>query len=395
LRKPKYSIALPTLYGEETLSVTLPEMAKFERDDVEWVISDNLSEDKTPKIVRALNDPRFRLVQPPKRLTAGENLEFAYSQARGEWVSHLGDDDYLFPSRFAILDHIVKETGADVIRGEHVRYHWPNYYDNTLANTLDPLLCNGDVQVFDGPSIAKRSLNERLVYGGGAWCFRADIVEKVRRRTGFFSSGKHLEFFCARAAQLLADRVAYIGLPIYVMGRHSKSSASQAFAQKGKNPRESWNWEFEVPEWDYCPFSFKGYSTVSFDGSLLIKDRFAEELQNVQINWLYWIFQVRSEIDNMISRGQIPPNAKREYLRALRKVPFPSSLLGVAIHPRISRKILMIAKGLIRRLRRCQSSDISPVFGWPGRLSGGKVGIYGITDVPRWVEQTFPGYFDL
>lgn len=370
-------------------------MAKFERDDVEWVISDNLSEDKTPEIVRELNDPRFRLVQPRKRLTIGENLEFAYSHTRGEWVSHLGDDDYLFPSRFAVLDRLIEETGADVICGDRVRYHWPDYYNDYQANTLDPLSCDGKIEVFDGPLIAGRSLNVRVVNGGGSWCVRADIAKRVRQRVGFFSSDKHVEFFCTRAAQLLGHKVAYIEVPIYVMGRHSKSSASQAFSPKGENPYKSWNWGFEAPKWDYCPFPFKGYSTLSFDGSLLVKNKFPEELRDTRIDWLYWIIEIRNEIDTQIVRGLIPPSARREYLWALRKTPFPTSLLGVAFHPRISRKVLRIVKGLARLRRQRQSADTSHVFGWPGRLSGDKVGIHSITNVPRWVEQTFPGYFGL
>ncbi len=48
---PKYSTVLPTLNGAETLSVTVPEMLKIDRDDFELVISNNQSDDNTHSTV--------------------------------------------------------------------------------------------------------------------------------------------------------------------------------------------------------------------------------------------------------------------------------------------------------------------------------------------------------
>ena len=142
--------------------------------------------------------------------------------------------------------------------------------------------------------------------------------------------------------------------------------------------------------WDHSPFSHKGYATVSFDGSLAVKDKFTKELLGTEINWFYWITEIRKEIDNMISTGKISANAKKQYLWALRKAPLLGSMFGVAIYPNISLKTAKILKEISRRFRRNYSIDESKVFGWSQRLSGSEVGIKGIADVPRWVEKTIP-----
>src|SRR5215218_7847117 len=123
--RPKYSIILPTLNGKRTLSVTLPAMLRTDRDDVEWVISENHSDDGTYQAIRDIvaDDERVRLVRPPERLPLGKHLEFAYQQATGRWLSHVGDDDHLLPWRFQLLDQILEDDGEDcsLVRAEYPR----------------------------------------------------------------------------------------------------------------------------------------------------------------------------------------------------------------------------------------------------------------------------------
>ncbi len=42
----KYSIVIPTLNGYKTLSKTLPTMLQCSRKDVQWIVSDNCSDDE-------------------------------------------------------------------------------------------------------------------------------------------------------------------------------------------------------------------------------------------------------------------------------------------------------------------------------------------------------------
>jgi hypothetical protein len=399
MNTPKYSIVLPVLNGAETLEVTLPAMLKLDRDDVEWVISDNHSEDNTWDLLQAFSDPRLHVVQPAKRLPIGEHLEFAYLQAKGEWQGHLGDDDLLFPSRFTVLDSVIKDTNPSVLHGENVRYHWPDYPTPSLANTLDGRTFCGRVTTSTGKDFAAVSLNTRVMSGGGSWTVHRSIIDAVRGKAGYFSSPQHVEFFAMRAACAVAPRVAAIDLPLWVIGRHHKSAGSQALRPKGEVKASTWDWSFEDPNpWEYCPFQYKGYATISFDAALKVSHLFADALSECPIHWLSWIDEVKSDLQGLITNGQLPTESFRLFEEGLRRLAPRQRLRWLLhTHPLLESILQKLYRSLrtARTLKPDRTARVGPldVFGWPHFLRGERVGIHSIVDVPRWVENTFPGFF--
>jgi glycosyltransferase involved in cell wall biosynthesis len=405
ISNPKYSIVMPILNGEETLSVTLPAMLRAtERDDVEWVISNNHSEDRTKELVLSFQDPRIRYVEPPERLPAGKHLDFVYTQARGEWQGHLGDDDILFPSRFTVLDRIIDATKATMVRGEFLRYHWPNYPIKGLANCIDARTYSNDLRVFKGNEMAARELNEKRIFGGGAWCTHRSIIEQVRARCGFFSSPQHVEFFAMRAAMALSPTVAVSGLPIYIIGRHEKSAASQGLRPKSETHREGWDWSFEDPDpWKYCPWQYKGYMSISLDAVLMLQDLFPEVLGQVKLNWLYWLDSILWDIGVMIRHEHLPPEAIQIFSRGLKQFPLRTRLRWrLSRHPLLEQVMMKLRSKILRSPPVAppinpdfNSFTKEPIrqFGWPKTLCGDTIGVHSIVEVTRWVEKTFSWFF--
>ncbi len=120
-------------------------------------------------------------------------------------MCHVGDDDLLLPERFENLDRVIDQTGAEIIRGRFVRYLWPGYPNANVANSLDPDQRFSDgVSLLTGHELARRLLNDKVVFPGGSWAVRREIVEQVRQRAGWFSSPQHLEFFGMRSAACLS-----------------------------------------------------------------------------------------------------------------------------------------------------------------------------------------------
>ncbi len=402
MHMPKYSIVLPTLNGEETLRVTLPEMLKTDRDDVEWVISDNHSQDNTSNLIRSLDDPRVRLVQPPRRLPAGEHLEFAYRQARGEWQGHLGDDDFLFPSRFKVLDRVLADSTALVVRGEQVRYYWPDYPDAALANTIDPASYERTVRLMPGKDLAAISLNELGVHGGGSWIVHRSIVESIRSRCGYFCSPQHLEFFAMRSACAAAPQAAIVGLPIWVGGRHTKSSGTQALAPKQVTERDAWDWSFEDPKpWNHCPFQFKSYSTISLDAAMTVRERFQDVLAETKIDWPAWLPRVQREMERLIGYQQLDEAAREDFAQGLTKLA-PRIRLRYWLkrqHPQLAKALRPLFGAVQSGGRATDGNSLAAGhshaerFGWPDTLAAEKCGIKDIVGVPRWIESSFPGFF--
>ena len=324
--RPKYSIILPTLNGARTLSLTLPAMLRIQRDDVEWVVSENHSDDDTWPMLQeiAADDERVKLIQPAERLPLGKHLEFAYRHATGKWLSHLGDDDHLLPWRFDLLDQVLDQAGekCGLVRGEYVRYSWPNFPEASVANSVDPAAFASRCELVSGTKFAAELLNRVHIHGGGSWVVRNDIASGVRKQCGWFASPQHVEFFAMRAAACLSDEVALLHLPLFVLGRHGKSSGSQYFLPRESNQEKTWDWSFEDPEqYGHAPFNWKSYSTLSLDGALAVQRAFAAELGGVRIDWKTWLKAIHSEMMRLIAYRQLPIAARNDFLRAVALLP--------------------------------------------------------------------------
>lgn len=393
--RPKYSIILPTLNGKRTLSVTLPAMLRIDRDDVEWVISENHSDDGSYQAIREIvaDDDRVKLIRPPQRLPLGKHLEFAYQHATGRWLSHIGDDDYLLPWRFELLDQVLENVGPScgLIRGGYLRYSWPDYPDPEVANSLDAATFSRDVSVKAGVQLARELLNVAHIYGGGSWVVRTDLASAVRRRCGAFASPQHVEFFAMRAAAAMSEQVALLGLPLFILGRHTKSSGSQYFLPKGTSPDQTWNWSFEDPEYyRYSPFNWKSYSTLSLDAALAVQAEFSQELGNVAIDWRAWGKRVHSEMMRLVAYRQLPSQARREFLSAVATVPAGSRLSWQWRTWRLT---------LSRWLGRAKASDMladdlricRDAIELPGRILGAPGRFRSILDVSHWLQTETAG----
>lgn len=386
--RPKYSIILPTLNGRETLSVTLPAMLAIDRDDVEWVISENHSDDGTYDFLRRIStdDERVKLVRPPQRLPIGKHLEFAYQQASGRWLSHLGDDDSILPWRFDLLDQIIDRGGerCGLIRGEYVRYSWPEFPERSSANSIDAATFTNTCELVEGKHFAGKLLNQSHVHGGGAWVVRHDIVAAVRKRCGYFASPQHVEFFAMRAAAALCDQAALVGLPLFILGRHSKSSGTQYFQPKRIIQNQTWDWAFEDPDaYRHSPFNWKSYSTLSLDAALSVQNALAPELASVGIDWRKWSKTIHSEMLKLIRFKQLPAQARRDFLDVISSVPAGSKL---------GWRWRTFRLDWLSGAKQAQSDAKTSVEVAPGQvvlpqISGGQVGIKSISDLAGWLAS--------
>lgn len=399
---PKYSIVLPTLNGRETLAIVLPAMlGQIGRPDIQWIVSDNCSDDGCYDwlLQLAAADRRLRVVRPPHRLRIGEHLEFAYRFAEGRWLCHIGDDDLLLPERFEILDRVIDQTGADIISGRFLRYLWPGYPDPTVANSLDPNQHFGDqVSLLTGAEFARRMLNDKNIYPGGSWSIRRDVVERVRRRAGWFSSPQHLEFFGMRSAACLSRRAAVVDAPLFVLGRHAKSSCSLAYLPIRWLGSRRWDWNFEDPQpYRHCPFPWKAYCTLSLDAALSVKETFPEALAGVEIDWRHWTDLIFREAAELVRIGQLPQSVINDFQRAVARLPMASPRYW---RWRWTRKSLErpwrlwkeISRPWRRAVRRAPSGfqHSATGYGWTDRIYGGTMGFTSIVEAADWFAANRP-----
>ena len=95
----RLTICIPTRNRQIYAMDAVRHMLASSRQDFEILLGDN-SDDASvlADFAAELKDSRLRLLSPEsKPLSMRSNWERMPEQARGEWVSFIGDDDYLDP----------------------------------------------------------------------------------------------------------------------------------------------------------------------------------------------------------------------------------------------------------------------------------------------------------
>ena len=94
---PKLSVIIPTRERSDVLVHTLRTLVGQDYRDCEFLVSDNASQDNTRDVVASFNDPRIRYISASSRLSMARNWDFAFVNARGAYVTCIGDDDGFIP----------------------------------------------------------------------------------------------------------------------------------------------------------------------------------------------------------------------------------------------------------------------------------------------------------
>ena len=107
------SVILPTFNGELFIADTLQSVLDQTYKNLEIIIVDDCSTDKTVEIIKTFNDERIKLYVNEKNLGIGENSNTALSLATGEFIMMQDHDDISSPSR-AELQHKCLVDNPDV-----------------------------------------------------------------------------------------------------------------------------------------------------------------------------------------------------------------------------------------------------------------------------------------
>src|SRR3954447_12576532 len=136
MSSPRFSVVIPTREGAHTLKYTLQTCLRQDFDDYEVVVCDNYSSPATRELVEGLASPRIKYIRSEKPLSMSSNWELAVAHAAGEYVTVLGDDDGLLPHALNLLDRLLRELKAPVMRWDAAFYLWPSIALPGEANYL-------------------------------------------------------------------------------------------------------------------------------------------------------------------------------------------------------------------------------------------------------------------
>lgn len=174
MERPLVSICIPTYNSSKYILETVESVLNQTWSNLEVLVVDDCSSDKTLELLKTVTDPRFRLIENEHNLGMTGNWNKCVRECRGEYVKLIPADDILYPECLSksvpILDKHQDITlvcvGTDLINDEgkitgHYM-HWPKE------------------GVFDGKKIAKASAMWNDFFGNPvSLLFRKSDFEKV------------------------------------------------------------------------------------------------------------------------------------------------------------------------------------------------------------------------
>jgi hypothetical protein len=245
--KHRFSIVIPTRERARTLAFTLRTCLVQEHDDFEVVVSDNHSSPATREVVDALAHPRLRYVRTPAPLAMTDSFEFAISQADGEFILMLGDDDGLLAHALPQIDRIIRMVDARALRWESVVYHWPDFISHAGAmpdRLLVPLKLVGDhyaVRPVTSADMIRAAANFDVEYPRLPMSYCSSVVhhslcDELRRRTGRVFLSESPDVYSAFAFAYVAGSYHSVNVPMAICGLSGHSNGVACLQQKSGSP---------------------------------------------------------------------------------------------------------------------------------------------------------------
>lgn len=94
------SVIMPVLNGEDYLAEAIESVLNQTYKDLELIIIDDGSSDKTPDIIASYKDPRVRVIKHHKNKGVSTSRNEAIKAARGKYLGMHDADDISLPERF-------------------------------------------------------------------------------------------------------------------------------------------------------------------------------------------------------------------------------------------------------------------------------------------------------
>ncbi|MEO0473458.1 MAG: glycosyltransferase family 2 protein, partial [Bacteroidota bacterium] len=170
---PLVSIGIPTYHGAERIPKALRSVLSQPYRNVEVIISDNASTDRTEDVCRAFvhKDDRVRYFRQEKNLGVIPNFAYTLSQAKGKYFLWLSDDDELIPDVLErYVDFLEAHPDHALVSGKI------NYWKDGEFETQESGF------TFEGDSALKRSLGYYAKVREGAMLYgmmRREMGQKV------------------------------------------------------------------------------------------------------------------------------------------------------------------------------------------------------------------------
>jgi glycosyltransferase involved in cell wall biosynthesis len=116
---PTVSVVMAAYNGAALIRETLDSLWKQTFGDFELVVVDDCSTDNTLEVLRAVSDPRIRVIAAEQNAGPVNTRNRAFAEARGRYIAGLDQDDICLPERFERqVDYLDAHPEITLIGGE-------------------------------------------------------------------------------------------------------------------------------------------------------------------------------------------------------------------------------------------------------------------------------------
>ena len=233
------SVIIPTKDREQFAIKSIAQVLEIDSEELQVVVQDNGASDRLYDLLKPmLADARLKYNRTESPLSFVDNFSEAVSQADGEYLCLIGDDDGVLPLVMGMV-RWAKANNIDAITPKlNAVYFWPN------SSALKSVVDDGCLRI-EGMSprarlrkampevekLLKRgatgylSLNMVKLYHG---VVRAACLEVVKEKTGRFFGGLSPDIYSSVALSLTVRQVATLDFPLTISGICSKSGSADS-----------------------------------------------------------------------------------------------------------------------------------------------------------------------
>jgi len=285
---PLFSVLIPTRNRADLLKYAIQSVLEQDCDDYEFIISDNDSSEDTHRTVLEFNSPKIRYVNTGKYLNGNDSWNFAYTQAAGDYILLLGDDDYLVPGVLRQVKTVIQKTSALMVSYGYITYNDATHCAVESRNTI---ICTRE---FTG-RILKVNTKEviKISFSLGDWQGVKNPYPPIHPSSVFISrhianeiSNKYGVFYAPPLGDVTAGQRSFahidflftIDKPLVILGRGSRSGVHR-FAY---SLNDAWN-EL-APELSFVIFKGKYLINLAIESLLKVKHGDPERFKDYDIN---------------------------------------------------------------------------------------------------------------
>lgn len=191
-------------YVEKCLESLLAQTHK----DIEIIVVNDCSTDKTMDIVGEFTDERIKVVNHSQNMGAGWARRTGIGAATGDYVITVDGDDWLAPDFIEALAKNAEETDADIVSGG-ITYVWSEDYEEVkrflphISEGMDKFRDYGNKKiVFLNNKLVRRTMYDTVPYSTRRYCEDTPVILPLL---------------------YLANKVSYVDVQGYYYLQHDKS----------------------------------------------------------------------------------------------------------------------------------------------------------------------------